>query len=118
VLRVATLRGIAVTTGTEDASDQLARLARSYLRSQKVTSNVDQLEKVALDDVFRLLDRLSAQIDRMELRRLYDLLTELAVVRENTILVKKASHEARLIKAIQHTGRMGRFLSHVLDEVT
>jgi hypothetical protein len=118
VHRVATLRGIAVTTGTDDSSDQLARLARSYLRSNKVTGNVNQLEKVALHDVFRLLDRISKKIDRMELRRLYDLLTELAVVRENTILAHKASHEARLIKAIQHTGRLGKFLSSVLDEAT
>ncbi|MFX1540116.1 MAG: hypothetical protein ACFFBX_04980 [Promethearchaeota archaeon] len=115
---MATLRGIAVTTGTNDTSDQILRLARSYLRSQKVTDNVDQLEKVALDDVFRLLERLSQQVDRMELRRLYDLLTELAVVRENHLLVQKASHEARLIKAIQHTGRLGKFLSLVLNEAT
>ncbi len=118
VLSMATLRGIAVTTGTEDKSDPVLRLARSYLRSRNVTDNLVQLEKVALNDVFRLLERLSQQVDRMELRRLYDLLTELAVVRENHLLVKKASHEARLIKAIQHTGRLGQFVSLVLDEAT
>ncbi len=106
-----------MTTGTEE-SDQLIRLARTYLRSQNVMGNLEPLEKVALGDVFRLLERLSQQIDRMELQRLYDLLTELAVVRENTLLAQKASHEARLIKAIQHTGRLGKFLSLVLNEAT
>lgn len=106
-----------MTTGTEE-SDQLIRLARTYLRSQNVMGNLELLEKVALGDVFRLLERLSQQIDRMELRRLYDLLTELAVVRENTLLAQKASHEARLLKAIQHTGRLGKFLSLVLNEAT
>jgi len=115
---MATLRGIAVTTGTEDTSDPIVRLARSYLRSQDVTDNLDQLKKVEMNDVFRLLERLSQQIDRMEMRRLFDLLTELAVVRENHLLVKKASHEARLIKAIEHTGRLGKFVSLVLDEAT
>ncbi|GEM_PF-3895407 len=115
---MATLRGIAVTTGTEDTGDPILRLARTYLRSQSVTDKLDQLKKVAMDDVFRLLERLSQQIDRMELRRLYDLLTELAVVRENHLLAQKASHEARLIKAIQHTGRLGKFVSIVLDEAT
>ena len=118
VLSMATLRGIAVTTGTEDTSDPIVRLARSYLRSQDVTDNLDQLKKVEMNDVFRLLERLSQQIDRMEMRRLFDLLTELAVVRENHLLVKKASHEARLIKAIEHTGRLGKFVSLVLDEAT
>jgi hypothetical protein len=42
----------------------------------------------------------------------------LAVVRENHLLAQKASHEARLIKAIQHTGRLGKFVSLVLDEAT
>lgn len=115
---MATLRGIAVTTGTEDPSDSILRLARSYLQSKSVTDTIDQLEKVAIDDVFRLLERLSQQIDRMELRRLYDLLTELTVVRENHLLTRKASHEARLITAIQHTGRLGKFVSLVLDEAT
>ena len=115
---MATLRGIAVTTGTEDNSDPVLRLAQSYLRSQTVTDNLDQLEKVEMNDLFRLLERLSQQIDRMELRRLYDLLTELAVVRENHLLAQKASHEARLMKAIQHTGRLGKFVSLVLDEAT
>ncbi|MFW9830826.1 MAG: hypothetical protein ACFFD8_03545 [Candidatus Thorarchaeota archaeon] len=115
---MATLRGIAVTTGTDDTSDQIVRLARSYLRSQNVTDNFDQLEKVAMNDVFRLLERLSQQIDRMELRRLYDLLTELVVVRENHLLTQKASHEARLLTAIKHTGRLGKFVSLVLDEAT
>jgi hypothetical protein len=32
--------------------------------------------------------------------------------------VKKALHEARLIKAIKHTGRLGQFVSLVLDEAT
>jgi hypothetical protein len=118
VLSMATLRGIAVTTGTEDNSDPVLRLARSYLRSHTVTDNLDQLEKVEMNDVFRLLERLSQQVDRMELRRLYDLLTELVVVRENHLLVKKASHEARLRKAIQHTGRLGQFVSLVLNEAT
>ena len=115
---MATLRGIAVTTGTDETSDQLWRLARTYLQSHQVTGNVDQLEKVALDDVFRLLERLSRQVYRMELRRLYDLLTELAVIRENHLLVKKAPREARLIKAIKSTGRLGCFLSLVLNEAT
>lgn len=118
VRNMATLRGIAVTTGTEDTSDPILRLARSYLRSHNVTEQLDQLEKVEMTDVFRLLERLSEQVDRMELRRLYDLLTELAVVRENHLLVKKSTHEARLIKAIQHTGRLGKFVSLVLDEAT
>ncbi len=118
VLSMATLRGIAVTTGTEDTSDPIVRLARSYLRSQDVTDNLDQLKKVEMNDVFRLLERLSQQVDRIEMRRLFDLLTELAVVRENHLLVKKASHEARLIKAIEHTGRLGKFVSLVLDEAT
>jgi hypothetical protein len=115
---MATLRGIAVTTGTEDSSDPILRLARSYLRSQKVTGNLDKLKKVEMNVVFRLLERLSQQVDRLELRRLYDLLTELSVVRENHLLVKKESHEARLIKAIEHTGRLGKFVSLVLDEAT
>ncbi|TRO54708.1 hypothetical protein E2P64_08600 [Candidatus Bathyarchaeota archaeon] len=115
---MATLRGIAVTTGTEDTSDPIVRLARSYLRSQDVTDNLDQLKKVEMNDVFRLLERLSQQVDRIEMRRLFDLLTELAVVRENHLLVKKASHEARLIKAIEHTGRLGKFVCLVLDEAT
>jgi hypothetical protein len=115
---MATLRGIAVTTGTENTNDPMVRLARSYLRSQDVTGNIDQLKKVEMNDVFRLLERLSQQVDRMELRRLFELLTELAVVRENHLLVKKALHEARLIKAIKHTGRLGQFVSLVLDEAT
>ena len=115
---MATLRGIAVTTGTEDNSDPVLRLARSYLRSQTVTDNLDQLEKVEMNDLFRLLERLSQQIERMELRRLYDLLTELSVVRENTLLTRKTMHEARLIRAMKHTGRMGKFLSIVLGEAT
>ncbi len=118
VLSMATLRGIAVTTGTKDSRDAILRLARSYLQSRNVTDDIDQLKKVAMNDVFRLLERLSQQVNRMELRRLYDLLTELAVVRENHLLAQKASHEARLIKAIQHTGRLGKFVSLVLDETT
>ena len=115
---VATLRGIAVTTGTEDVSDQLWNLARTYLRKQEVTGKMGRVGKVDLDDVFRLLERLAKQLDRTELRRIYDLLTELSVVRENTLLTRKTMHEARLIRAMKHTGRMGKFLSIVLGEAT
>jgi hypothetical protein len=115
---VATLRGIAVTTGTEDVSDQLWNLARTYLQKQEVTGKIGRVGKVDLDDVFRLLERLAKQLDRSELRRIYDLLTELSVVRENTLLTRKAMHEARLIRAMKSTGRMGKFLSIVLGEAT
>jgi len=47
-----------------------------------------------------------------------DLLIELAVVQENTLLPEKASHEDRLIQAIQHTGKLGALLGVLLREAT
>ena len=115
---MAILRGIALTTNGQGASDQLVQLALNYLQTQQLTNNMRQLDSVKLEDIFRLMESLSPRIDRIELRRLWDLLIKLSVVRENILLPKKASHEARLLEAIQHTGRLGKFLRLVLDEAT
>ncbi len=105
-------------TASQETLDQLWQLALAYLQTQQVNGNITEFAQVNLDDMFRILERASQHIERTELRRLWDLLIEFAVVRENTLLPQKESHEARLIKAIQHTGRLGKFLSLVLVEAT
>lgn len=115
---MAILRGIPMPPDTAGSNDQLWHVALEYLRSQQVPKPLPTLERIRLDDIFRLLERLSTRLERSELRRLWDLLIELAVVQENTLLPEKASHEDRLIKAIQHTGKLGALLGVLLREAT
>ena len=115
---MAILRGISMPQDSAGANDQLWQVAVEYLQSKQVPKAIPTLERVRLDDIFRLLERLSTRLERSELRRLWDLLIELAVVQENTLLPEKSSHEDRLIKAIQHTGKLGALLGILLREAT
>jgi hypothetical protein len=93
---------------------QLLHRAVAYLETQQVTNDLSDLEKINLEDVFPLLERLNNQVDRVEIQRLFALLIELSVVRENPLLPEKTVRESRLIDAIQKTGRLGEFIRLLL----
>jgi hypothetical protein len=114
---VTTLQGSVLAIKDTALLTQLFQLAINYIETQQVANGLRHLEDIHLDDVFPLLERLTAQVDRLEIQRLYDLLIELAVVRENPILPEKKLHESRLINAIQRTGRLGEFISLLISEI-
>ncbi|MFX1561870.1 MAG: hypothetical protein ACFFDP_00995 [Promethearchaeota archaeon] len=111
-----TLQGSVLTITDTTLQTQLLQLAMTYVKTQQVANDFHHLAKIELDDVFLLLERFANQIDRLEIQRLYELLIELSVVRENPILPKKELHEVQLISAIQKTGRLGEFISLLLAE--
>jgi hypothetical protein len=94
----------------------LWRLALDHLAGQQVLSLVQQLEDVTIGDLFRLLERLTSLVKHTELRRVQNLLVELKIVRDNTMLQNSSAYEAKIIRIIQKSGRLGEFVSTVLTK--
>ena len=100
--------------GKTSETPDLWQLTLEYLEGRQVPSLVQRLEGVTLSDLFRLLERLTSLVKLTELRRVQDLLVELTIVRDNTILQNRSTHEAQLLKTIKQSGRLGEFVSIIL----
>lgn len=92
----------------------LWQITLEYLEGRQVPSRIQRLEGVTLDDLFRLLERLTSLVKLTELRRVQNLLVELTIIRDNTILQNRSVLEVQLLKMIKKSGRLGEFVSLIL----
>jgi hypothetical protein len=74
------------------------------------------MEGITISDLFRLLERLTSLVKHTELQRVQGLLVELAIIRENTILQNRFTYEAKLLKIIKQSGRLGEFVGLILTD--
>lgn len=107
-------RGSYVDQGKAIEAPSLWRCAIRYLEGQQVHSMIQRLESVTLSDLFRLLERLTSFVEYAELRLVQNLLVELKIVRDNTILQDSSIHESKLLKILKQSGRLGEFVSMIL----
>ncbi|MFX1474921.1 MAG: hypothetical protein ACFFCO_05505 [Promethearchaeota archaeon] len=111
---MASPRGSSVNQGKTSGISDLWQLTLDYLEGRPVPSIAQRFEDVTLDDLFRILERLTSLVKHAELHRVQNLLVELAIVRDNTILQDRSSLEVRLLKTIKQSGRLGEFVSLIL----
>lgn len=111
---MASRRGSSLNQEEASETSDLLQLALDFLEGRQVHSLVQRLGEVALKDLFRLLERLTSLVKRNELRRVRELLVELTIVRENTLLQDRSEYEAELIKTIKQSGRLGEFVGLIL----
>jgi hypothetical protein len=105
-----------VNQGKISGISDLWQLTVEYLEGRSVPSIAQRLESVTFNDLFRLLERLTSLVKHAELRRVQNLLVELAIIRDNTILQDRAVLEVRIIKTMKQSGRLGEFVSLVLTK--
>lgn len=107
-------RECVVNQGKTSETLDLWQLTLNYLEGRQVPSLFKRLEGVTLNDLFHLLERLTSLVKHTELRRIRDLLVELTIIRDNTILHNRSTHEEQLLKTMKQSSRLGEVISIIL----